>query len=60
MICTDKEVRKQLEELYVQCDSLGFSDWEFTFINDIWERKFESLSAKQKQIITKIFMKYLE
>lgn len=60
MIYSDKEVRKQLESLYVNCDALGLSDWEFAFINDMSEIQFPSITSRQKKMISKIYMKFFE
>lgn len=58
LVYSDKEVEKQVNELYYAADSLPLSDWERDFINNV--RGFITYSDKQKAIISKLYVKHLE
>lgn len=55
IICSDAEVKKQLEYLYKNKSALRVSDWEDNFIESCWFQTFHHMSAKMKATISKIY-----
>ena len=60
IIYSNREVRKQLDELQTQRDSLKLTDWEKSFLDDISVRMVEVLTDKQKSTISTVWEKYLK
>ncbi len=60
IIYSNREIRKQLDELQTQRDSLKLTDWEKKFLDEISFRMIGILTDKQKSTISTVWEKYLK
>lgn len=59
MIYTNKEVEAQHRRLYRESDSLGLSDWERKFLEDLADQSYP-WTAKQRETVSKLYLQHLD
>lgn len=60
LIYSKAEVQKQLKALSENVDAIYMTDWERNFIDEVSQLMFISLSEKQLQTISKIYVQRFE